>query len=82
MLPLSRRTYMIFFLLTVISAVVLLWPWHDFQEFLAQGDHGRDLYAAQAVLLGEMPYRDFWWVYGPLMPYYYGAMVKIGRAHV
>ncbi len=73
MLSLSRRTYTIFFLLTIISAVVLLWPWHDFQEFLAQGDHGRDLYAAQAVLRGDMPYRDFWWVYGPLMPYYYGA---------
>src|SRR3989338_8018535 len=73
----SRRIYALFLLLTVISAVVLSWPWHDFQGFLAQGDHGRDLYAAQAVLRGDLPYRDFWWVYGPLMPYYYGACTLV-----
>src|SRR3989338_7405669 len=52
-----------------------------FQKDLAQGDHGRDLYAFAAVLRGEVPYRDFWWVYGPLMPYYYGAFFKIFGIH-
>ncbi len=48
-----------------------------YQVTLAQGDHGRDLYAAEAVWRGELPYKDFWWVYGPLMPYLYGFFYKI-----
>ena len=71
--PDPRRIYVIFLLLTIAASVFILWPYHDFQDFISQGDHGRDLYAAEAVLRGELPYRDFWWVYGPLMPYYYGA---------
>ena len=42
----------------------------------------RDLYAAQAVYRGELPYKDFWWVYGPLMPYYYGLFFKIFGVHI
>ena len=47
------------------------------QSFLSQGDHGRDLYCFQAILQGQLPYRDFWWVYGPLMPFYYAAFYKV-----
>jgi len=65
-----------FLLLTLLCGIIINIPYHNFQDFLAQGDHGRDLYAAQAVLRGEVPYKDFWWVYGPLMPYYYGLFFK------
>ena len=65
------------FLLSVLAAGILLAPFINNQGPLSQGDHGRDLYAAQAVYRGELPYRDFWWVYGPLMPYYYGLFFKI-----
>jgi len=67
------------FLLLVVfgSGIIIIFPYANWQGYLAQGDHGRDLYAAQAVLRGELPYRDFWWVYGPLMPYYYGLFYKI-----
>src|SRR5208283_3814855 len=65
-------------LLAVLGAGILITaPYANFQGYLAQGDHGRDLYAAQAVYRGELPYKDFWWVYGPLMPYYYGLFFKI-----
>ncbi len=65
-------------LLLVLGAGILITaPFAHFQDFLSQGDHGRDLYAAQAVYRGELPYKDFWWVYGPLMPYYYGLFFKI-----
>src|SRR5262249_18852240 len=67
----------IFLGLTILCGIWINLPYHNFQDFLAQGDHGRDLYAAQAVLRGEAPYRDFWRVYGPLMPYYYGLFFKI-----
>lgn len=62
--------------LTILAGILINLPYHNFQNFLAQGDHGRDLYAAEAVLRGELPYKNFWWVYGPLMPYYYGAFFK------
>ncbi|MDE2009912.1 MAG: hypothetical protein KGJ09_07535 [Candidatus Omnitrophica bacterium] len=65
-------------LLAVLAAgIIIAAPYTNFQEYLSQGDHGRDLYAAQAVFRGELPYKDFWWVYGPLMPYYYGLFFKI-----
>ena len=31
---------------------------------------------------GKLPYKDFWWVYGPLMPYYYGLFYKIFGMHI
>ncbi len=65
-------------LLSVLGAGILITsPYANFQDSLSQGDHGRDLYAAQAVYRGELPYKNFWWVYGPLMPYYYGLFFKI-----
>jgi len=62
--------------------ILICAPYINFQNYLSQGDHGRDLYAAQAVYRGELPYRDFWWVYGPLMPYYYGLFFKIFGVHI
>ena len=64
-------------LLVLIAAILITAPYANYQNYLSQGDHGRDLYAAQAVYRGELPYKDFWWVYGPLMPYYYGLFFKI-----
>ena len=65
-------------LLAVLAVgIIITFPYSNFQDYLSQGDHGRDLYAAQAVYRGELPYKDFWWVYGPLMPYYYGLFFKI-----
>jgi hypothetical protein len=70
-------------LLSVLAAGILITaPFANFQAFLATGDHGRDLYAAQAVYRGELPYKNFWWVYGPLMPYYYGLFLKIFGVHI
>ena len=64
-------------LLVLLAGILITAPYANFQDYLSQGDHGRDLYAAQAVYRGELPYKDFWWVYGPLMPYYYGLFFKI-----
>jgi len=63
--------------LLVLAGILIFAPSINYQSLLAQGDHGRDLYAAEAVWRGELPYKDFWWVYGPLMPYYYGLFYKI-----
>jgi hypothetical protein len=69
-------------LLVIVAGGLFLSPYLFHQQDLAQGDHGRDLYSVQAVLRGEVPYRDFWWVYGPLMPYYYAVFYKFGGANV
>ncbi len=68
--------------LLILAGLIILWPYHNFQEHLAPGDHGRDLYAGQAVLRGDAPYKDFWWVYGPFMPYVNGLCYKILGTHI
>ena len=40
-------------------------------------DEGWYLYAAQRVSEGAMPYRDFFFTQGPVMPYVYGALEKL-----
>lgn len=72
----------IFFFLTLFAGIFILYPFIDFQAAMATGDHGRDLYAAQVTLKGHRPYRDYWWVYGPLMPYYYALFFKFLGIHV
>ncbi|MBP9855637.1 MAG: hypothetical protein KBD53_12280 [Candidatus Omnitrophica bacterium] len=44
---------------------------------LTTGDHGRDLDAAEQVLRGKIVYQDYYWVYGPIMPYYYAFFYKL-----
>src|ERR1700733_9505742 len=72
----------IFLLLTILTTIIFVWPELNFQDVLAQGDHGRDLYAFEAVFKNQLPYKDFWWVYGPIMPYYYGLFYKIFGLHI
>jgi hypothetical protein len=72
-----KNPYRLFLWLTVLGAVILCLPQINFYDQLSQGDHGRDLYAAQAALRGELPYQDYWWVYGPLMPYYFALFYKL-----
>ncbi|MBF0511346.1 MAG: glycosyltransferase family 39 protein [Candidatus Omnitrophica bacterium] len=79
-MKLSVKT--IFLILTILISGLFVWPELNFQDNLAQGDHGRDLYAFDAVTKGDLPYHDFWWVYGPLMPYYYGLFFKIFGTHI
>lgn len=56
---------------------LVIGPELDVHAKLAQGDHGRDLYAAEAMLRAELPYRDYIWQYGPLMPFYYGLFAAL-----
>src|SRR3989338_3946684 len=70
------RQEIFFFLATLLTGLFFLLPYHDFQLHLAQGDHGNNLYCFKKVMDGWRPYHDFWWVYGPLMLYYYGALMR------
>ncbi len=67
----------IYLFLVIAAGLALLGPYHNFQLHLAQGDHGNNLYCFKKTLDGAMPYRDYWWVYGPLMPYYYSLFFRL-----
>jgi hypothetical protein len=68
----------VFPLLVVALGIAAFFPLHNLILVIAQGDHGRDLYAFWEVSRGRAPYRDFLWIYGPLMPYYYGTIFTMG----
>ena len=63
-------------LITFLLGIVIAVPQLDYQEVLAQGDHGRDLYSYQLAAEGKLPYRDFQSSNGPLMFYYYALFYK------
>ncbi len=69
------RKHIISLCFSILLGLFVLYPFIDFQPMLSQGDHGRDLYAFQATLNGDLPYKDYWWVYGPLMPFYYAGVI-------
>ncbi len=74
---LSKNQKLLFLILTISIGIFIFMPYSNFQPVIAQGDHGRDLYVAQATLQGSAPYQDYWWVYGPAMPYFYATVFKI-----
>ena len=63
-------------LLVLLAGVLILYPAYNVQLGLTQGDNGRDFYCFKETFDGALPYRDYWWVYGPLMPFYYGFFYK------
>ncbi len=83
MISLIKKYINLFTLISVGAlGIVILFPDTFFCPSLSQGDHGLNLYAAEAILQGEKPYRDFIWFYGPLMPYYYSLFLKIFGSNI
>jgi hypothetical protein len=66
-----------FFYFTLIIGLLILTPHIQLHNLMASGDHGISLYAFERILHGEIPFRDFHWIYGPLMPYYFAAFLKM-----
>ena len=77
LLNIKKHSGILLLILLSAISILLLMSEIDFQSALAQGDHGRDLYAFRKTLEGKLPYKDYWWVYGPLMPFYYGSFINI-----
>lgn len=71
-----------FFYFTLIAGLLILFPHIQLHNLMASGDHGISLYAFERILHGEIPFRDFHWIYGPLMPYYFAAFLKMLGASV
>ena len=73
--PQGKRIF--FLCLTILAGLFALSPLKNYQTFLSQGDHGRDLYCFKLTMEGAVPYRDYFWLFGPLMPYYYVVFYKL-----
>ncbi|MBF0479303.1 MAG: glycosyltransferase family 39 protein [Candidatus Omnitrophica bacterium] len=73
----EKHLNIIFVILTLLTGFFIVLPFANFQAYLAQGDHGRDLYGYWIVYQGGLPYRDFTHLFGPLMPEYYALMFKL-----
>ncbi|OGX55413.1 MAG: hypothetical protein A2447_11665 [Omnitrophica WOR_2 bacterium RIFOXYC2_FULL_38_12] len=73
---LTKNSKTLFLILTLLAGLFIFYPQIDYLPYISQGDHGRDLYAFSRAYEGDLPYQDYWWVYGPLMPYYYGSFFK------
>ncbi len=79
-LPKTIGTPRIWTLTLLLAGAALLWPFYQLQGYLSTGDHGRELYAFAHIFdgaQGQTPYQDYWWMYGPLMIYYYGLFMKV-----
>ncbi|MBU0467579.1 MAG: glycosyltransferase family 39 protein [Candidatus Omnitrophica bacterium] len=73
---LTKNSKTLLMILTILTGLFVFYPQLDYIPYISQGDHGRDLYAFSRAYEGDVPYQDYWWVYGPLMPYYYGSFFK------
>ena len=64
-----------FLLLT--AGIFIFYPYLNFQFIFSQADHGHQLYVFKKTFDGALPYRDYVWAYGPLMPYYYSIFFRM-----
>lgn len=79
---LNQHARVVFLIATICLGVLIVYPRHNFVQWFDPGDHGRDLYGFERTLHGEIPYRDYHWVYGPLMPFVYAAFCGIWGCHI
>lgn len=70
------KRHLLFFILAGLFGIAILTPQINFQSAISVGDHGLNYYTFQRIANGDRLYKDFWWGYGPLSPYYYAAFYK------
>ena len=78
----NKNTKLSFFCLTIISGIIILYPYTHFNLLISQGDHGHNLYSFYQTSLGKLPFKDYWYPYGPLMPFYYAIFLNIFGASI
>jgi len=63
-----------------LALVLALWTWGHWGDF--QVDCGRELYVPLEILRGRLIYRDFWYDFGPLEPYFAALLIKVFGRHL
>ena len=69
-----------------LVALLVLWAGLFWLTWATWGDVtidcGREMYVAVALLKGKMLYRDVWYLYGPLSPYFNSFLFRIFGVHL
>ena len=76
-----RRDFLWLGLLVLVVASFWGLTWNA-QPYLSSDDMGMDLYPFEMTLRGQWPCHDYYWQYGPLMPFYYAFWLSIGGVHL
>src|SRR5581483_8212286 len=63
-----------------LALVLALWTWGHWGDF--QVDCGRELYVPLEILRGRLIYRDFWYDFGQLEPYFAALLIKVFGRHL
>jgi ABC-type amino acid transport system permease subunit len=71
------RQRALFLMLALCVGVLIIYPRQGGEAWFDPGDRGRDVYAFERTLHGELPYKDYFWFYGPLMPYVYAGFLGV-----
>lgn len=62
-------------------ALILLWTWQLQVTWATWGsltiDSGREMYVPAALNTGDVLYRDVWYLYGPLSPYFNSGLFRL-----
>src|ERR1700753_3602324 len=69
----DRQWYAFGFVFVIAFAVLFLTT----DRMLNLNDEGITLTAGLRVFAGQVPYRDFYFIYGPALPYIFGALFRI-----
>lgn len=77
-----ERQDIFWFMALVFLDALFLGATLNVQPILSPGDMGRDLYAFQQAFEGHRPCRDYWWQYGPLMPFYYAFWFAVSGVSI
>lgn len=72
----NNPLWFVFFLILTLYICNFFYP-DSTVNSISEGDIGRDLYNYYLVSKGYLPYIDFNYIYGPLMPLFYGFAFKI-----
>jgi len=80
-MKIERRDFLWISLLFLTLAIFWV-PTINIQPYLSTDDMGKDLYPFELSLKGEWPCRDYWWQYGPLMPFYYAFWFLVGGVNL
>ncbi|HUO32921.1 MAG TPA: hypothetical protein VMU80_27150 [Bryobacteraceae bacterium] len=76
----TKATYCGLLALLVLWAGLFWLTWATWGDVTI--DCGREMYVAVALLKGKMLYRDVWYLYGPLSPYFNSFLFRVFGVHL
>jgi hypothetical protein len=76
----TSTTYWALLSLVVLWAALFSYTWASWGNLTI--DCGREMYVPAALLKGNVLYRDVWYLYGPLAPYFNSLLFRVFGVHL